>query len=54
MDTPYIPNCVVDRKGDSLVESFVVYLPSVGQVAPGCDRSSQAVFLLFFSNVPYA
>ena len=53
MDAPYIPDHVVDSKGDSLVESFVVHLPSVGQVGPGCDGSSQALFLLFFSNVPY-
>ena len=53
VDAPYILNHVVDRKGDSLVESFVVHLPSVGQVGPGCDRSSQAMFFLFFSNVPY-
>ena len=52
-NTPYIPDLVVDLKGDSLVESFVVHLPSVGQVRPGCDGSSQALFFLFFSNVPY-
>ena len=54
MDAPYILDHVVDREGDSLVESFVVHLPSVGQVGPGCDGSSQALFLLFFNNVPYA
>ena len=54
MDAPYILDHVVDREGDSLVESFVVHLLSVGQVGPGCDRSSQALLLLFFSNVPYA
>ena len=54
MDAPYILDHVVDREGDSLVESFVVHLPSVGQVESGCDGSSQALFLLFFSNVPYA
>ena len=53
-DAPYILNHVVDHEGDSLVESFVVHLPFVGQVGPGCDGSSQALFLLFFSNVPYA
>ena len=53
-DAPYIPDHVVDHEGDSLVESFVVHLPSVGQVGPGCNGSSQALFLLFFSNVPYA
>ena len=34
-DAPYILDHVVDREGDSLVESFVVHLPSVGQVGPG-------------------
>ena len=29
-DAPYISDLVVDREGDSLVESFVVHLPSVG------------------------
>jgi len=52
-DAPYILNHVVDHEGDSLIESFVVHLPFVGQVGPGCDGSSQALFLLFFSNVPY-
>ena len=52
-DAPYILNHVVDHEGDSLIESFVVHLPFVGQVGPGCHRSSQALFLLFFSNVPY-
>ena len=53
VDAPYIPDRVVDREGDSLVESFVVHLPSIGQVGPDCDGSSQALFFLFFSNVPY-
>ena len=54
LDAPYIPDHVVDHEGDSLVESFVVHLPFVGQVGPGCDGSSQALFLLVFSNVHYA
>ena len=54
VDAPYILDHVVDREGDNLVESFVVHLPSVGQVGPGCEGSSQALFLLFISNVPYA
>ena len=53
-DAPYILDRVVDHEGDSLVESSVVHFPSVGQVGPDCDGSSQARFLLFFSNVPYA
>jgi len=52
MDTPYIPDHVVDLKGDSLVESFVVHLPFVGQVGPSYE-GSQALFLIFLSNVPY-
>jgi hypothetical protein len=36
-DAPYIPDHVVDRGSDSLVESFVVHLPFVGQVGCGCD-----------------
>ena len=50
-DAPYFSDRVVDHEGDNLVESFV---PSVGQVGPGCDGSSQALFLLFFNNVHYA
>ena len=52
MDAPYIPDRVVDCEGDSLIESFVVHLPFVGQVGRGCD-GSQALFLIFLSNVPY-
>ena len=51
-DAPYIPDRVVDREGDSLVESFVIHLPFVGQVGPGC-KGSQALLLIFLSNVPY-
>ena len=29
-NAPYIPDCVVDHEGDSLVESFVVHLPFIG------------------------
>ena len=45
MDAPYILNCVVDRDSDSLIESFVVHLPFVGQVGCGCE-GSQALFLI--------
>ena len=54
VDAPYILDRVVDCEGDSLVESSIVHLPSVDQVGPGYDGSSQALFLLFFNNVPYA
>ena len=43
---------VVDRESDSLVEYFVVHLPFVVQVGCGCD-GSQALFLMFLSNIPY-
>jgi hypothetical protein len=52
MDAPYIPDLVVDCGGDSLVDFFVIHLPSVGQVGCSYDRS-QALFLIFLSNVPY-
>ena len=52
-DAPYIPNHVVDRECDTLVESFVVHSPFVGQVGLTCE-GNQALFLIFLSNVPYA
>jgi hypothetical protein len=52
MDTPYILGHVVDRKCDTLVESFVVHSPNVGQVGSSCE-GSQAMFLIFLSNIPY-
>jgi hypothetical protein len=51
-DAPYILDRVVDHGGDNLLESFLVHLPFVGQVGHGCD-GSQALFLIFISNVPY-
>ena len=44
---------VVDRGCDTPVESFVVHSPFVEQVEHGCE-GRQALFLIFFSNVPYA
>jgi hypothetical protein len=52
MDTPYIPGHVVDHKCDILVETFVVQSPNVGQVGSSC-KGSQAIFLIFLSNMPY-
>ena len=46
-DTPYIPGHVVDHGCDTLVESFVVHSPNIGQVG------RQALFLIFLSNIPY-
>ena len=54
VDAPYILDHVVDHESDNLIESSIVHLLFVGQVGPGCDGSSQALLLLFFSNVPYA
>ena len=42
----------VDHRCDTLVESFVVHSLFVEQVEPGCE-GSQALFLIFLSNVPY-
>ena len=52
-DALYILGHVVDHECDTLVESFVVHSPFVEQVEPGCE-GSQALFLIFLSNVPYA
>ena len=52
-DALYTPSHVVDRECDTLVESFVVHSPFVEQVEPSCE-GSQALFLIFLSNVPYA
>ena len=52
-DTLYIPGHVVDHECDILIESFVVHSLSVEQVGPNCE-GSQALFLIFLSNVPYA
>ena len=53
VDALYTPGHVVDRKCDILIESFVVHSPFVEQVEPSYE-GSQALFLIFLSNVPYA
>ena len=53
MDALYTLGHVVDHGCDTPVESFVVHSPFVEQVEPGCE-GSQALFLIFLSNVPYA
>jgi hypothetical protein len=53
-NAPYILDHVVDRGGDSPIESSIVHLSSIGLVGLRCEGSSQALFLLFISNVPYA
>ena len=52
-DAFYTLGHVVDHGCDTPVESFVVQSPFIEQVEPGCERS-QALFLIFLSNVPYA
>ena len=52
IDTPYIPGHVVDHGCDTLVESFVVHSPSIGQVGSSCE-GSQALFLIFLIYIPY-
>ena len=53
MDGLYILVLVVGHECDTRVESFVVHSLFVEQVEPGCE-GSQALFLIFLSNVPYA
>ena len=53
VDALYTLGHVVDRECDTLVESFVVHSPFAEQVELGCE-GSQALFLIFLSNVPYA
>ena len=52
MDAPYISGHVVDRGCDTPVESFVVHSPNIGQVGSSYE-GSQALFLIFLSNIPY-
>jgi hypothetical protein len=48
---PYIPDRVVDRGSDSLVESFVVHLPSIGQAEHNYYREVIAMFFIFLRNI---
>jgi hypothetical protein len=48
---PYIPDCVVDRRSDSPVESFVVHLPSIGQAEHNYYKEVMAMFHIFLSNI---
>ena len=52
-DVLYTSGHVVDCECDTLIESFVVHSPFVEQVEPGWE-GSQALFLIFLNNVPYA
>jgi hypothetical protein len=51
MDAFYTLGHVVDCRCDTPIESFVVHSPFVEQVEPSC-KGSQALFLIFLSNVP--
>ena len=53
IDALYTLGHVVDHRCDTPVESFVVHSPFVEQIEPDCE-GSQALFLIFLSNVPYA
>jgi len=48
---PYILDRVVDRRSDSPVESFVVHLPSIGQVEHYYYREVIAMFFIFLCNI---
>jgi hypothetical protein len=50
-NAPYILDHVVDRRSDTLIESFVVHSPNIEQVGPSCE-GRLALFLSFLSNVP--
>jgi hypothetical protein len=52
IDAPYIPGRVVDHGCDTLLESFVVHSPNIGQVGSSYE-GRQALFLIFLSNIPY-
>ena len=51
-DAPYILGHVIDCRCDTPVESFVVHSPNIGQVGSSYE-GSQALFLIFLSNIPY-
>ena len=52
MDALYTPGHMIDHECGTLVEAFVVHSPFVEQVEPGY-KGSQALFLIFLSNIPY-
>jgi hypothetical protein len=52
MDASYILSHVIDHECDTLVESFVVHSPNIGQVGSSYE-GSHALFLIFLSNIPY-
>jgi hypothetical protein len=48
---PYIPDRVVDHGSDSLVESSIVHLPSIGQTEHNYYREVTTMFHIFLSNI---
>jgi hypothetical protein len=52
-DAFYTLGHVADHGCDTPIVSFVVHSPFIEQVEPGREES-QALFLIFLSNVPYA
>jgi hypothetical protein len=52
VDAPYIPGHVIDHECDTLVESFLVHSPNIGQVGSSYE-GSHTLFLIFLSNIPY-
>jgi hypothetical protein len=53
VDTPYILGHVVDRRHDTLIESFVVHSPNIDIQLGSSYEGRQALFLIFLSNIPY-
>ena len=53
-NTLYILGHIVDRECDTLIESFVVYSPFVGQVGLGCEGNQGPLFLMPRCRVNYA
>jgi hypothetical protein len=52
VNAPYILGHVVDCGCDTPIESFVIHSPNIRQVGSGYE-GRLALFLIFFSNVPY-
>jgi hypothetical protein len=48
---PYIPDRVVDHGSDSPIESFIVYLLTIGQAEHNYYREVIAMFFIFLCNI---
>jgi hypothetical protein len=48
---PYISDRVADRGSDNPIESFIVYLPSIGQAEHNYYREVIAMFFIFLRNI---